>query len=365
MPLRLKLFLGISLFFILSLSFFGYMAYDAAMQSGNARERTLLQDIASGMGKDLQSDIGRQPKPAVIESWLNQFNSLHLSIMVAKGQHAWLSKSARHQLPGEVVHQIKTASRSGDMKVGKRTFVWDTSHIGHTGYQLTVIHHASSLELRALSKQLIVPLVIAALIILWVAGWSTQYIATLLQKLNDQKDKLRYQAMHDSLTGLPNRALMLERLLATMREVDQSNAELALLFIDLNRFKEINDSLGHHYGDLLLVALSQRLQQLLRRSDMIARLGGDEFAVILGHVSEAEACSIASKINSTIGQEIDIEGHVLAVNASIGIALYPVHTPDANALLRYADHAMYAAKRAGHDYVVYDPDHSNADLLQS
>lgn len=353
MPLRLKLFLGISLFFILTLSFFGYMAYDAAVKSSAARETSLLRDLSLGLGRDFQADIGMDPGPEAINKWLHEFNSIHLAILIIKDHKVWLSRMARQEIPQKVRQQVKMTTGPGAISLALQNYVWYTISIGKTGATLSVVHHASNAEAHMLFKRLTLPLIIAALFILWVAVWSTQYVASLLEKLNAQKDKLKHQATHDALTGLPNRVLMLDRLSATMQEVDQSNSELALLFLDLNHFKEVNDSLGHHYGDMLLVEISRRLQQVLRKSDMVARLGGDEFAVILGHVTAQEAQAIAEKLHVIISQQIEFDGVKLNISGSIGIARYPFHTTETSTLLRYADLAMYAAKRAGGGYVFY------------
>jgi diguanylate cyclase (GGDEF)-like protein len=354
MPLRVKLFLGIVSFFSIALSFFGYIAYDSAVQASTAREIALLQDLAGGLSRDLRSDIGDAPDKAAIQAWLGEFGSLHMAILVAAGNRVWLSDTARNDLPRSVIQQITASAKSGNIAVGNQVFVWDTIPLATTPYTLTVIHRTSTHEARIFFKHLAIPLFIAALIILWVAFWSTQYIASLLEKLHAQKNKLQHQAMHDALTNLPNRSLMLDRLQVAMREVDQSGSELALLFIDLNRFKEINDTLGHHYGDMLLVEISRRLASVLRKSDMIARLGGDEFAVVISHVTEEVTRSIADKLIAVIGDVIEIEGNKLFVTGSMGIARYPTHASDTNTLVQYADVAMYAAKRAGVGYVVYD-----------
>jgi diguanylate cyclase (GGDEF)-like protein len=354
MPLRIKLFLGIVLVFSVALSFFGYMAYDSAVKSGTAREMSLLKDLSAGLSRDLRNDIGATPNESAIKAWLHEFDSLHLAIMVAAGNRVWMSDEARNDLPPTLRQQIMRSAKSGSMSVGKLAFVWDTAPVSGTPYTLSVIHRTNSQDAHAFFKRLAVPLIIAALIVLWVAIWSTMYVAALLEKLNAQKDRLQHQAMHDALTNLPNRSLMLERLQTTMQEVDQSGAELALLFIDLNRFKEINDTLGHHYGDLLLVEISKRLLSVLRKSDTVARMGGDEFAVILSHVTEDVARTIAEKLIQVIGQVIEVGGNKLFVSASIGIARYPTHATNANTLVQYADVAMYAAKRAGNGYVIYD-----------
>jgi len=354
MSLRIKLFLGIVLFFAIALSFFGYMAYDSAVQSGTARERARLKDLAVGRGRDFRADIGANPEQATIEKWVREFDNRQFAIMVVSGDKIWMSSTASKELPAEVKQQILSTRKSGTSTVGKMLIVWDTAPVNETPYTLSVMHRTDVREAYSMYKRLALPLVIAALIILWVAVWSTLYIAALLEKLNAQKDSLRHQALHDALTNLPNRALMMDRLQASMREVDQSGAEVALLFIDLNRFKEINDTLGHHFGDLLLVEVSKRLVKVLRKSDMVARLGGDEFAVILSHVTQAEAIAIAEKLIQVIGKAIEIESNKLFVTASIGIASYPVHAADSNTLVQFADVAMYAAKRAGAGYVVYD-----------
>jgi len=354
MSLRIKLFLGIVLFFAIALSFFGYMAYDSAVRSGTDREMALLDDLATGLSRDFRNDIGANPEKDAISNWIREFDGWHLAIMVSAGDKLWLSESAQSELSDDVRQDILKSHKSGTSKVGDLLYVWDTSPVSGTPYTLSVMHRINGYEAYAIFKRLALPMIVAALIVLWVAVWSTLYIAALLDKLNAQKDTLRHQAMHDALTSLPNRAMMMDRLQTLMREMDQSRASLALLFIDLNRFKEINDTLGHHIGDLLLIEISERLLKVLRKSDLVARLGGDEFAVILSHVSETEALAIAEKLIATIGKAIEIESNKLLVTASIGIARYPLHASDSNSLVQCADVAMYAAKRAGMGHAVYN-----------
>jgi len=354
MPLRIRLFLAIILFFTVALSFFGYMAYDAAVESGTARETALLKDLSSSLGRDLYHDAGPEITSTRINAWLRQFDSLHLAIIVTSGSQVWLSDGARNDFPAQIREQITQSAKQGSLSVGQSTYVWDTSAIGETPYSLSIIHRTNVHENHILNKRLTVPLLIAALVILWVAIWSTMYVASLLEKLNSQKNKLQHQALHDALTNLPNRALMLERLSTAMHEADQNKTDVALLFIDLNHFKEINDTLGHHTGDMLLVEVAMRLSKVLRKSDTVARLGGDEFAVILSHVTEDIAVSIAQKLIDVISKVIEIDDNKLFVSASIGIARYPTHATNTNQLVQYADVAMYAAKRSGNGFIVYD-----------
>jgi len=161
----------------------------------------------------------------------------------------------------------------------------------------------------------------------------------------EAEEALRRQALHDVLTGLPNRALLHDRLEQALRAADRDNTVLALLLIDLDRFKTINDTLGHHQGDLLLREVAARLRSVLRQRDTVARLGGDEFAALLPGDDEDGATRTARKILAALAAPVVAEGRRFVVGASIGVALYPAHGTDAATLLRCADAAMYAAKR--------------------
>jgi len=167
---------------------------------------------------------------------------------------------------------------------------------------------------------------------------------------------LQYQAYHDGLTDLPNRTLLDERLEAAVAGAQQSGQPLALLIMDLDRFKEVNDTLGHHAGDGLLRQVAARLQAARRARDTVARLGGDEFAMLVPDASADGARTRASELLEALGQPFSVEERVLEIGASIGIALYPEHGSDAETLLRHADVALYVAKRENGGAVVYGPE---------
>jgi diguanylate cyclase (GGDEF)-like protein len=171
-----------------------------------------------------------------------------------------------------------------------------------------------------------------------------------------QKDALEYQTLHDPLTGLPNRTLFGDRLRQAMLIGQRERKPLALLIMDMDRFKEVNDTLGHHIGDLLLQQVALRLAATLRQSDTVARLGGDEFAVLPeGGTELSGGCQAAKKILQALEQPFLIDGRNVDVGASIGIALYPDHGDEAATLMRHADVAMYVAKRTKRGYAVYAP----------
>ena len=162
------------------------------------------------------------------------------------------------------------------------------------------------------------------------------------------RDRMLRQATHDELTGLPNRRLFDDRLDMTLRRVARTGELVAVAFLDVDRFKAINDSLGHAMGDRLLVALSQRLQGSLRESDTVARMGGDEFIFILPGLQRQEDAAIpAQKLLDAVREPIRLDGQGLSVTASIGIAVCPFDGQDRDLLLRHADAALYRAKSRG------------------
>jgi len=165
---------------------------------------------------------------------------------------------------------------------------------------------------------------------------------------------LAHQALHDSLTGLPNRNLLHDRLEQAILTGRREDRRLALLLIDLDRFKEVNDTFGHHYGDLLLKQVGPRLRGALRESDTVARLGGDEFAVLLPTCTDVEAAQLAAtKLLEALQEPFVVEGQSLSISGSMGIVLYPDHGEDVQTVMRRADVAMYAAKRDGEGFSVY------------
>ena len=181
-------------------------------------------------------------------------------------------------------------------------------------------------------------------------GQVTHYVAVAsdVTDAHHKDEQLRHMANHDPLTGLPNRALLLEKLKQGITQANQNSAKLGVFFLDLDHFKSINDSLGHHVGDILLREISVRLKGCIRLSDTLARLGGDEFVVIMNNIRDAEDCSrLARALIAALEPALDLSETVIHIRTSIGIAVYPDDSDDANTLMKNADMALYAAKAAG------------------
>jgi diguanylate cyclase (GGDEF)-like protein/PAS domain S-box-containing protein len=166
--------------------------------------------------------------------------------------------------------------------------------------------------------------------------------------------EMEHQALHDTLTGLPNRTLFHDRAERELLHANREGTRFAVMVIDLDRFKEVNDTHGHHTGDALLREVAQRLRRALRRSDTVARLGGDEFAVVAPRLSGAAvATGLADKLRTTLLEPFVVGGLTIEIEASVGIALFPDHGEDIETLTRFADVSMYMSKKT-HGPVVYD-----------
>jgi len=191
-------------------------------------------------------------------------------------------------------------------------------------------------------------------------GKPHNYVAvfTDITELHEKEEHIRHQAYHDALTGLPNRLLFQDRLKQSLLMAERSNQPLAVMFLDLDRFKMINDTFGHHAGDELLRLVADRLSALLRQSDTVSRFGGDEFVVLLTNAEDLDDVrSVAGKIIEVFARPLTIDDHELVISTSIGISLYPEHGSDAATLMKNADAAMYSAKESGRNtFKLYSSD---------
>ncbi|CAM3156199.1 EAL domain-containing protein [Janthinobacterium lividum] len=200
-------------------------------------------------------------------------------------------------------------------------------------------------------------------------GVTTHFIASSLD-ISERKAserQIEHMAHHDALTGLANRHVSNLRLAAAIAQARRSGEKVGVLFVDLDRFKHVNDALGHHVGDALLQSVSKRLLQLVREGDTVSRLGGDEFVVILNGIGDAAsiAALIDTRLIPAMRQPHQVEGNELYVSCSVGVAIYPDHGGDMDTLMRHADAAMYQAKSGGRDHArMFTPQMQEQQLQQ-
>ena len=173
-------------------------------------------------------------------------------------------------------------------------------------------------------------------------------VRLLYQQVEDYSRKMESMALHDALTGLPNRRLLMDRLSLGIAHARRNKRTMAVMYLDLDGFKQINDTLGHDVGDTLLSMVAARLVAAVRQEDTVARLGGDEFVIALWELSHADgAAKLATKVIQSVSQPYSIQGLSVNMTASVGVGIYPTHGEDVETLMKSADLALYEAKRSG------------------
>jgi diguanylate cyclase (GGDEF)-like protein/PAS domain S-box-containing protein len=178
-----------------------------------------------------------------------------------------------------------------------------------------------------------------------------------INELKQTELNLQHLATHDFLTDLPNRFLMNDRLEQIMARAERSSLDFAVIYMDLNNFKSVNDTYGHEVGDMLLCQVAQRLKSVVRATDTVARIGGDEFMIILAALHQREDVTIvADKVQACFANPFSVGQHQIKMQASIGISLYPEHGEDEETLVKAADYAMYLSKRRSGRYVLCPKD---------
>jgi diguanylate cyclase (GGDEF)-like protein/PAS domain S-box-containing protein len=191
------------------------------------------------------------------------------------------------------------------------------------------------------------------------SGDITNFVAWQIDMTAPQRSQFEQQwlAYHDSLTRLPNRPCFMEQLSQAVANGTKQNGEFMVMFVDLDRFKPVNDQYGHHVGDLLLVAVANRMRAAMRSTDLVARLGGDEFTVIARHLANPEhGLVVGEKLIAALSRPFHLADHTIQIGASVGVAAYPADGTDAAVLLQHSDAAMYSAKSAGGNRVCLSSD---------
>lgn len=284
--------------------------------------------------------------------WLSLFGALCLSFALLLSHHLLPSMLQDEGIFSPAAITFNTLGAAGFLVASLTLMMHPKSNFSHQNLAVLTLMFAVSAVLFEYSN-------------LWDATWWLWHFLRLAalslivgyffiwfyqqtQHTKQQAERLETLAFRDALTQLPNRALFYQQLAQELKQAQREQHNLALLFIDLDRFKHVNDNLGHDIGDQLLIAVAQRLSHSLRQADLLARMGGDEFTVILNGAQTREtAARVAQNIIDCIAPAYQIEGHTLQIGASIGIAFYPDDAKELGTLMRLADTAMYLAKSSG------------------
>ncbi len=306
---------------------------ELALQDSEKRMRAVLDNVSDGLATIDSTSVIESANPAVVKLFgylEEEMVGQPVDALIATTHRSafvnYLQRRLKLDLPASGVHETMGKRKNGSLF--PLEFVVSSMHIGS--------HHLFIATMRDISER------------------------------KAHTDALEYQALHDALTGLPNRSLFGDRLRQALLSARRNQRMFGVLLLDLDRFKDINDALGHDRGDSLLQEVTARLRGVLRATDTIARLGGDEFAVLTTDAKHPDdVVSTARKILAALEGPFAIGDQMVETGASIGIALYPVHGDDPGTLLRRADVAMYVAKRSGGGCSLYAPEQEAQSLRRS
>jgi diguanylate cyclase (GGDEF)-like protein len=322
-----------------------------------------------------------EDRVARIKIWNKKAKIVYSDKKSLIGRRFTLFGPLRQALKGDIhseISPVRRADHASERRVGKLLEVY-IPLVAKPGQppvgaaDISLEYDPIAAEIRRETRTMYL-LLLGGIVVLYAALF--KIVAGASKRLRRQADTLRrqaeelrhhaatkeHQALHDPLTGLPNRVLFADRISQAIRVAERSGDEVAVFLMDLDRFKEVNDTLGHHSGDLLLQELAARLRRALRTSDTVARLGGDEFGVLLPDLVDRQSIEeVVDRIRVAVERPFYVQDLPLAIETSIGVSIFPEHGQDVDALLQKADVAMYVAKEGNSTHELYDANEDEYD----
>lgn len=251
------------------------------------------------------------------------------------------------------LNESRVNEYGGYAELDNQIFTWTQLLMDDNESHLFMLHRFTSTGFSTLKQVYMKRILVPAFFYIWLMVWMALIIRFLTDKLLQQKQELEHMALHDPLTSLPNRNLLAEQLNERLNSAGRKNGRFSFVMIDLDGFKGVNDEFGHAVGDILLQEVARRLGDCLRIGDIVARVGGDEFVLVLDDMQKGSSLDICNRVTDEIARPVTIEGALVNVGCSIGIANYPEHGLDAESLNHNADEAMYSAKVRGGGILIY------------
>ena len=264
----------------------------------------------------------------------------------------------------QIIRQIGIirGENRGIISIQSENYFWASDSIPNTPYILLNTSRQAEESLGKFLDYIGVALSISIFIALWFSLWAATILANLYQRLANQKSEIEHKSRHDPLTLLPNRQSIGGIIQDAMNSNDDNKENLLLCLVDIHGLKEINDSLGHECGDIILRQISERLDDSLRSSDRVGRFGGDKFAVILTHSKTSIVDEICNRLLGSLDSPFHVDDRSLFIGATLGIASYPDHADNPQSLIQKAEIALHKAKDSGKDFVIFETQHDKGNL---
>jgi diguanylate cyclase (GGDEF)-like protein len=335
-----------------ALAFFGYVAWQTA---ANHAQKQRLADLDLVARSYMEHGHDRVPAQA-----MERFLAANDFYFLVDADGSLVASDAAAAGGNDIIHRLLAHARSQSDESSVLVYqgyeyVWTSRPLPDGKGRVYFVNRSPEATAQSYVGAMGPPILAATFFVVWLIFWVGAYLVRLYGELDVQGEKLKQLALYDALTQLPNRSLFQDRFGQTLEISQRDRQSFALAVLDLNRFKEINDLLGHEVGDRVLQEMGARLCSVLRKADTVARMGGDEFAILMPNTDMVHAEMVAERVLATFRERVDIGDQHLEVSGSLGLALYPLHGQDATTLMRAADLAMYECKQLKRRFVVYEP----------
>ena len=368
MSLRLKLILSFITISLMVVSIFSIVAYISAREYTQHIEQVRLHQNNKHLIKMLDKS---QPLLAQLRGTVPHHEN-------SDNRFSIIDASQKKILPGggfnlgkhlltELLAQSNTNKvQQGSFVIGQQEYLWSADPILNSPYIIANTHLRDSSGVSTFFRYVGTPLSITLLVSIWISIWAALLLARLFRQISEKNAQLEHLANHDPLTKLPNRPAIGHYLQQAMESAKVNNEKLLFCLIDIDALKEINDSLGHKSGDILLNQVTLRLKRTLKDSRHIGRFGGNKFSVMIKHTATDNAENIRHKLLKSFEPNYEINGHSLYVHATLGIAIFPEHANNAQELIQKTETALHKAKKMTVDSAIYDISQKNnsAERLQ-
>lgn len=353
------IFLGVAL---LSLTMFGIVAYDSSLKLRIQQENQNLHAFSEYISNDISQHVHARTN-TTLHAYINSkgFLPSDYFLIIKKDNNIFISgkeKITTNNIPYLTLSDNKETS--GVFNNGENQFSWNKLNIKNT--QTLLIHQLPNNTINEFFNSIGTPLIITGIIIMWLVFWATMMLNTVINKLKEKNISMQHMVLHDALTDLPNRFLLHDKIEDAIKHAKNNKSAFAIVIIDLKRFKEINDTLGHHVGDALLIAVSDSLQGELDESNIAARFSGDKFAILIPDINQQTFFEKINHLQNIFCKSYQLGDHKIYIDASMGVSFFPEHGSDSAKLTQRAEMSMYVAKKSGLFYSVYNPEEDTGNV---
>lgn len=344
------------LYFLVITSLIGVSLILIAVYNAS-NELEVIHEVEN-MHRFATAQLNREPSDTTLQPALLSLPPADYQVMIIRGEEVLADNFSNTDdswnIELSTLNESRITEQGGYLEIDGQTLTWTLLPVTNDGTQLLLLHRFSSSGASSLIQVYVKRMLVPAIFYVWLMVWMGFIVRYLTDKLSQQKQAMEHMALHDTLTGLPNRNLLDDRLNKMLEMAKRKQNRFTIVMIDLDGFKNINDTYGHAVGDELLKEVARRLNNCLRPHDTVCRVGGDEFILLLDDMQKGSSLDICKRVSTEISKPIFIQGTELNIGSSMGVVTCSGGDERPEALIHKADQAMYLVKSKGGGVFMYD-----------